>query len=94
MQEAKGLARDEAFDSMALMTEFFGQLRRYTPTFLELFEFRAAPVRQRLIDALKVLRDMNLAGNKIIPAGTPTDFVSARWRRFVGNLRSCFSEQF
>ena len=83
VQEAKGLARDEAFDSMALMTEFFGQLRRYTPTFLELFEFRAAPVRQRLIDALKVLRDMNLAGNKIIPAGTPTDFVSARWRRFV-----------
>ncbi|MCY4757279.1 Tn3 family transposase [Pelomonas aquatica] len=83
VQEAKGLARDEAFDSTALMSEFFGQLRRYTPAFLDLFEFRAAPVRQRLLDAIDVLRKMNRTSAQTVPADAPVDFFKPSWQRFV-----------
>lgn len=83
VQEANRLAREAAFDSMVLMTEFFGQLRRYTPAFLDLFEFRAAPVRQRVLDAIQVLREMNRTGANVVPADAPIDFFTSRWQRFV-----------
>ncbi|MFG6449105.1 Tn3 family transposase [Roseateles sp. BYS180W] len=83
VEEAKRLARDKEFDSMELLTEYFGQLRRYSPAFLELFEFRAAPARQPLIDAIDVLREMNKAGERDVPPNAPMDFFKVRWQRFI-----------
>ena len=57
--EAQALARDQDFDHLGLLTDHFGQLRRYEPTFLETFTFRAAPAVQPLYDALQTLQDMN-----------------------------------
>ena len=76
VEEAERLARDEAFDSLALMAEHHGQVRRYAPQFLKMFDFLGAPVRRPLIDALNVLRQMNLSGAREVPADTPVDFVS------------------
>lgn len=79
VDEAQRLARDEAFDALALMVEHHGQVRRYAPQFLETFEFRAAPVRQPLIDAIDVLREMNRRGDRKLPADAPRAFVPPRW---------------
>jgi Domain of unknown function (DUF4158) len=53
VREAEQLARDENFDSIGLIVEHYGQLRRYAPTFLETFEFRAAPAAQEIMRALR-----------------------------------------
>jgi TnpA family transposase len=83
VEEAEKLARDEAFDSLALMVEHHGQVRRYAPQFLKIFDIRGAPVRRLLIDALNVLRQMNLSGAREVPTGTPVDLFPARWQRFI-----------
>jgi TnpA family transposase len=83
VQEARQLARDEAFDSMALLTEFYGQLRRYTPALLKMFEFRAAPLRKQLLAALEVLREMNRTESDKLPDDVALDFFKPRWHRFV-----------
>jgi len=85
VDEAQRLARDEAFDALALMVEHHGQVRRFAPELLETFDFRAAPVRQPLIDAIDVLREMNRRGDRKLPADAPLAFVPPRWRRFVLN---------
>jgi len=41
------LARPEDFDYLDLGGDGYAQLRRYEPTFLTTFEFRAAPVAKR-----------------------------------------------
>jgi TnpA family transposase len=81
--EAETLARDQGFDHLGLLLDHFGQLRRYGPTFLDTFTFRAAPAVQPLLDAIETLRQMNAAGARRVPDDAPVDFVRRRWARFV-----------
>lgn len=67
VEEAERLARDEEFDALALIVEHHGQLRRRALEFLTTFDFRPAPVRKPLIDALNVLREMNRRGDRDVP---------------------------
>ncbi len=83
VREAEQLARDAEFDSMALLVDHFTQLRRYSPTFLDTFDFRAASARQDLMNAIEALREMNRADARKLPADAPTAFVKPRWARFV-----------
>jgi hypothetical protein len=50
VSEAEKLARSEDFDYLWLLGNHYSQFRRYTPTFLKAFEFKAAPVAQRYSD--------------------------------------------
>ncbi|MFM0609730.1 Tn3 family transposase [Paraburkholderia sediminicola] len=83
VQEAQKLARDAEFDAMALLVDHFTQLRRYSPTFLDTFEFRCAPARQNLLTAVATLREMNRTEARKVPADAPTAFLGPRWKRFV-----------
>jgi len=81
--EAEKLARDEEFDSLALLVDHFGQLRRYAPMLLETFDFRAGPARRELLDAVAALREMNRTDARRVPGDAPTEFIRPRWKHFV-----------
>jgi len=83
VHEAEQLARDAEFDSTALLVDHYTQLRRYSPTFLDTFDFRAASARQDLMNAVDALRAMNHNEARKVPADAPTAFVKPRWERFV-----------
>jgi len=82
--EAETLSRDEAFDPLALLGDYFSTLRKYAPRFLELFTFRGAPSARGLLAAIETLRTMNASGARKVPADAPLGFVPARWARSVG----------
>jgi hypothetical protein len=77
------LAGPEDFDFLGLITGGYSQLRRYTPTLLETFDFRAAPVVTPLMDAIATLRVVNRNKVRTIPGDANTDFVNRRWRPSV-----------
>lgn len=83
VREAGQLARDENFNPLSLITEHYPQLRRYGPTFLEMFEFRPAAVARNLIDAVEVLRRMNRDGLRNVPQDAPVGFIRRRWAEYV-----------
>jgi TnpA family transposase len=83
VQEAQELARDAEFDAMALLVDHYTQLRRYSPALLDTFEFRGAPARQNLLNAITMLREMNRAQARKVPVDAPTAFLGPRWKRFV-----------
>jgi len=64
--QAEKLSRGEAFDPLALLTDYFSTLRKHAPAFLEAFQFRGAPVAQSLLDAIDLLRTMNRTGARNI----------------------------
>jgi hypothetical protein len=82
--QAEKLSRDEAFDPLALLSDYFSTLRKYAPAFLEAFQFRGAPVAKFLLDAIDLLRAMNQASARKVPADAPLAFVPPRWARSVG----------
>jgi hypothetical protein len=81
---AEKLSRDEAFDPLALLPDYFTTLRKYSPAFLEAFKFRGVPVAQSLLDAIDLLRAMNRTDARKVPADAPLGFVPPRWARSVG----------
>jgi TnpA family transposase len=81
--EAKTLAQPEEFDFLALLDERYSSVRKFAPLLLEHFEFHAAPSAAELLQALKVLRDLNASGKRTLPENVPTGFVKPRWRPHV-----------
>lgn len=80
--QAEALARPDEFDTLEKLGEHYTGIRRWSPAFLETFEFEAVPACASLMRAIAVLRDANRAGADL-PKATPTGFVRQRWAPYV-----------
>jgi len=83
--EAEKLARPDGFDYLDLFDNRYSQLRKYTPKLLETFEFKASNPSLPLLQALLILKELNVSGQRSVPTGAPTSFIKPRWRDHVFN---------
>ncbi len=81
--EAEALARPEEFDAYQSLGEHYAGVRRWSPAFLETFEFESMPASASLMRAIEVLREANRSGRSILPNSAPTGFVRQRWAAYV-----------
>lgn len=81
--EAEALARPEEFDAYQNVGEHFAGIRRWSPAFLDAFEFESVPACASLMRAVAVLREANRAGRSTLPKSAPTGFVRQRWAALV-----------
>ena len=81
--EAEKLARPEDFDYLALVSDGFSQLRRYTPILLGALTMKAAPSARELLAGVDVLKGMNERQARKVPDDAPTSFVRKRWKSLV-----------
>ena len=81
--EAETLARPEEFDAYQVLGERHAGVRRWSPAFLEAFEFESVPASASLMRAIEALREMNRAGESTLPKSAPTGFVRPRWTPHV-----------
>jgi hypothetical protein len=77
--EAEALARPEEFDAYQNVGEHYAGIRRWSPAFLDAFEFESVPACASLMRAIAVLREANRAGRSTLPKSAPTGFVRQRW---------------
>lgn len=77
VEEAKKLARPVNYDYLDLLDSRYNQLRKYTPSLVKHLEFSSTNSSVGpLIDALKVINDMNETGKRRVPEDAPLGFVS------------------
>lgn len=81
--EAQKLAQPEDFDFLRHVGDSYSTVRRYAPEFLDVLQLRAAPAAQGVLDAIEVLRLMNLLKVRDVPTDAPIDFVKKRWHKLV-----------
>jgi len=81
--QAAKLARPEEFDHLALVAESYPQLRRYAPRLLEEFEFRSTSASEELLQAVALLRELNLRNARRVPDNAPSGFIRPRWQKHV-----------
>ena len=81
--EAEALARPEDFDAYQSLGEHYASIRRWSPAFLEAFEFESVPASASLMRAIAVLREINRSGASTLPKPVPTGFVRQRWAPHV-----------
>jgi hypothetical protein len=81
--EADTLARPAAFESLPLLGEAHGQVRRYAPRFLAAFDFRAAPVARGVIEGIDTLRGLYRDHKRALPTDAPVAFLRKQWKPYV-----------
>lgn len=81
--DAENLSKPEKYDFLFLLSERFGQLRRYTPSFLDSLEMNSAPSAAELLAGVDVLREMNERQARKVPDDAPTSFIRKRWKNLV-----------
>ena len=64
--------------------ERYMTVRRFAPTFLESFTFRAASEKHPLLGALDLLKRLNSEPRSPMPEKPPLSFLPKAWRRLVG----------
>ncbi len=96
VEEAEELAQPERFDFISLIKTRYPQIRRYAPTLLKTFEFMAAPSRNDLLEAIKILKKLNRSGRRLVPNTAPTGFISSRWKPYIfqedSGINRCYYE--
>ncbi|MFA9378680.1 MAG: Tn3 family transposase [Lachnotalea sp.] len=84
VEEAKKLARPVNYDYLVLLNSRYNQLRKYTPALVKYLEFICSNTSVKpLIDAIKVINDMNETGKRKVPEDAPLGFISNRWSKYV-----------
>lgn len=73
-------ASDDGLDEVV---ERYPTVRKFAPTFLSAFVFRAARPGDPLLGAVEALRGMYRAGRSALPKRVPTTFLKPRWRKVV-----------
>ena len=81
--EAEALVRPETFDAYQKLGEHYAGIRRWSPAFLEAFEFESVPASASLLRAIAVLREANRTDKLTLPESAPTGFVRQRWAPYV-----------
>lgn len=81
--EAEQLAQPESFDHLGFIVDGYSQVRRYTPRFLDAFEFGVSPVATDVSDGITALKTLNHAHLRAVPQDAPTSFVKSRWEPYV-----------
>lgn len=70
-------------DALVTATERYATLRRFSPAFLEAFEFKASGSRSQLIKAIGIIRDANQRKARDLPADVPLPFANRKWKRLI-----------
>jgi len=84
VQTAQELSQPETFDYLGELDRFYSSIRRYTPTLLNLFEFKGTQATESLRDAIEVIQQRNAQDTpQPLPLGAPRDFIKSRWEPYV-----------
>jgi hypothetical protein len=75
------LPRDHG--QLGVLASSYNYLRQFTPGVLELIEFAGGPAAAELLEAVRVLRELNATGARKVPVGAPAEFVPIRWRGYL-----------
>lgn len=81
--QAGELAQPQRFDAMQRVGDNGHSVRKYAPSYLGAFDFKAVPAAQAVLEGTQVLKEMYQQVKRKVPDGAPTEFVRASWEPYV-----------
>ena len=95
MQGAQKLIIPEYHDFLYRVIDSYSQIRRYSPAFLELLQFKAVPAAREILDGVDILKSINTGIIREIPSNAPTGFIRRGWEKIVfdnNGINRCYYE--
>lgn len=96
IKEISEIARPKEYNTLDLITQKYSTLRKYTPRLLKVLEFKASKTGKPVLKVLETIKDLNSKTKKKVPKGSPLDFVTNKWEKYVydqeGNIDKKYYE--
>ncbi len=70
-------------DILITAAERYSVLRRFSPRFLDAFDFRSSTPSDPVLAAIELLKAMDRDGTRILPKRPPASFLPPRWRKLI-----------
>lgn len=83
LDEAEQLLRPADFDAFEILDQQYVGIRRWSPAFLEAFEFLGVTAASPLLKAVDLIKSLSRSGRAGLPQNAPTSFVRRRWAKYV-----------
>ena len=80
VNEAEAAAGPEVPDTKAKLLSRYSTIRQFAPALLDAFQFRGGRTLAGLLRAIEIVRELNHAGQRSLPAQVPTGFIRRAWR--------------
>jgi TnpA family transposase len=83
LDDARKIARPVDDNYYDFMAHHYSQLRRFAPTMLAAFTLKGGGAAKDLLDALRLLEQLDTKGQRQVPENPPLNFVPRKWLRQV-----------
>lgn len=83
IEQAETLTRPKNFDFLTLVGNRYSYIRRFSPHFLQAFNFNGHADNAGLRQAINLIIEVDTGERTGLPEWTPTDFVDTRWKPYV-----------
>ena len=70
-------------DLLVTAAERYSVLRRFSPRFLAMFDFRSNTPNDPVLAAVEFLRAMDRDGTRVLPKRPPSSFLPPQWRKLI-----------
>lgn len=81
--DAEALIQAKNTNHLYLLEEYYSQIRRYAPTMIGSFEFKATASSNDIVEALQILHQLNLSNQRKVPEEAPVSFIPPSWKSLV-----------
>ncbi|MHB8297314.1 MAG: Tn3 family transposase [Dermatophilaceae bacterium] len=68
---------------LAMLDGSYSYLRQFTPEVLRTITFKGGPGAESLMEAVRILKELNATGARKVPDDAPFDFVPVRWAGYL-----------
>ena len=72
---------------LGALEDRYAYLRSFVPAVIAALPLAGGPAARSLIQAVEVVRDLNVTGRRRVPDDAPADFVPARWQGYLDTAR-------
>ncbi|MDH3676240.1 MAG: Tn3 family transposase, partial [Anaerolineae bacterium] len=83
IEETENLIRPDNDEAIDLFAKRYSYIRQFAPSFLGTLAFKSHKPMDPLLDAIKVLRELNASGKRAVPGDAPRDFITNAWWDYV-----------
>lgn len=86
VEKAEKLFKNTNRNSFDLLTNYYGDLRKYTPVLLKGLEFENTTNScKELMEALSIIKDLNKSKKVNLPDDIEVNFTNKKWRKIIEN---------
>ena len=81
--DARKIARPADDNHYLQLDDSYSHVRTFAPKVLDALELSASPAAHELMDAVRLLRELNRDGRRSVPSDAPVSFAPPSWRKLI-----------